>query len=193
MDIFFFFFSQNLFFSLTSSLSIGPFFFFICSSIYGALTLHLTVTVPPPTALLRCPLYWFHKFIYCKPIQPYRQLTPPSPYIITFSFLWWDYLRSPLAAFYVVVIQLPSRVWLLGTPWTATHQAPLSSTISQNLLKFMPIESVMPSTISSFAALFSSCLQSFPAPGSFPMSLLFTSGGQSIGDSATVLSVNIQG
>ena len=31
------------------------------------------------------------------------------------------------------------------TPWTATHQASLSITISQNLLKLMPIEAVMPS------------------------------------------------
>ena len=31
------------------------------------------------------------------------------------------------------------------TPWTATHQASLSITISRNLLKFMSIESVMPS------------------------------------------------
>ena len=49
-------------------------------------------------------------------------------------------------------------------------------------------------TISSSAALFSSCLQSFPAWGSFPVSWLFTSGGQSIGASApaSVLPVNIQ-
>ena len=42
---------------------------------------------------------------------------------------------------------------------------------------------------------FCSCLQSFPALGSFPMSLLFTSGGQRIGasTSASVLPVNIQG
>ena len=40
---------------------------------------------------------------------------------------------------------------------------------------------------------FSSCPQSFPAPGSFPMSWLFPSGGQSIGASACVLPVNIQG
>ena len=39
-------------------------------------------------------------------------------------------------------------------------------------------------TISSSAAPFSFCLQSFPASGSFPMSHLFTSGGQSNGDSA---------
>ena len=49
-------------------------------------------------------------------------------------------------------------------------------------------------TISSSALLFSSCLQSFPASGSFPMSQFFTSGGQSIGVSAlaSVLPMNIQ-
>ena len=41
---------------------------------------------------------------------------------------------------------------------------------------------------------FSSCLQSFPALGSFPVSQFFTSGGQSIGvsASASVLPMNIQ-
>ena len=50
-------------------------------------------------------------------------------------------------------------------------------------------------TISSSAALFSFCLQFFPAPGSFPMSWLFTSGGQNIGTSASASEVpkNIQG
>ena len=49
-------------------------------------------------------------------------------------------------------------------------------------------------TISSFVALFS-CLQSFPALGSFPRSWLFASGGQSIGASASasVLPMNIHG
>ena len=49
-------------------------------------------------------------------------------------------------------------------------------------------------TISSSVIPFSSCLQSFPASGSFPMSQLFTSGGQSIGASAlaSVLPTNIQ-
>ena len=49
-------------------------------------------------------------------------------------------------------------------------------------------------TISSSAVPFSSCLQSFPASGSFPLSQLFTSGGQSTGASASasVLPVNIQ-
>ena len=50
-------------------------------------------------------------------------------------------------------------------------------------------------SISSFAAaLLSSCPQSFPASGSFPMSRLFASGGQSIGASASasVLPMNTQ-
>ena len=49
-------------------------------------------------------------------------------------------------------------------------------------------------TISSSAVPFSSHLRSFPASGSFPMSQFFTSGGQSIGISATasVLPMNIQ-
>ena len=47
--------------------------------------------------------------------------------------------------------------------------------------------------ISSSATFFSSCPQSFPASGSFPMSWLFASGGQSIGASASVFPVNIQG
>ena len=48
-------------------------------------------------------------------------------------------------------------------------------------------------TISSWAAFFSFCPQSFPSSGSFPMSWLFASGGQKIGASASVLPINIQG
>ena len=60
--------------------------------------------------------------------------------------------------------------------------------VRHQLLEFtetMPIESVMPSAISSSVIPFSSCPQSFPASGSFPMSQLFASGGQSIGVSAS--------
>ena len=81
-----------------------------------------------------------------------------------------------------------------AVPWTATRQASLSFTISQSLLKLMSIESVMPGhpTSSSSVVPFSSCLQSFPAARSFQMCQLFTSGGQSIGASASasVLPVN---
>ena len=44
-----------------------------------------------------------------------------------------------------VVVQSLSRIWLFVIPWTAECQASLSFTISWSLLKFMSIESVMPS------------------------------------------------
>ena len=55
-----------------------------------------------------------------------------------------------------------------------------------------PLSRLCHPTISSSVALFS-CPQSFPASGSFPMSRLFASGGWSIGASASVLPMNIQG
>ena len=48
-------------------------------------------------------------------------------------------------------------------------------------------------TLSSSVIPFSSCLQSFPASGSFPMSQLFPSDGQSVGASASILPMNIKG
>ena len=78
--------------------------------------------------------------------------------------------------------------------WTASHQVSLSS-ISLNLIKLMSIESLMPSNYLIFSHPFLSCPQSFSASGSFPMSLPFTSGGHSIGASASasVLPINIKG
>ena len=87
-------------------------------------------------------------------------------------------------------VQLLSHVWLFVTPWTAAYQASLSITNSWSLLKHQWCHP----TISSSVVPFSSYLQSFPAPGSFPMSQFFPSGGQSIGvsASASVLLMNIQ-
>ena len=47
-------------------------------------------------------------------------------------------------------------------------------------------------SISSSVVLFLSCLKLFPASGSFTMCQFFTTGGQSIGASASVLSMNFQ-
>ena len=60
------------------------------------------------------------------------------------------------------------------TPWNAARQASLSLTISQSLPKFMSIESVMSSNHLILCCPFSSCPQSCPASGSFPMSRLFS-------------------
>ena len=91
-------------------------------------------------------------------------------------------------------LKLLNHIQLLATPWTAAHQASLSITNSRSLLKLKPIESVMPSNHLILYCPFSSCPQSFPASGSFPVSQFFASGGQSIGvsASASVLPMNIQ-
>ena len=70
--------------------------------------------------------------------------------------------------------------WLLPTPRAFSNSCPSSRWCHP--------------TISSSVAPFSSCLQSFPASGSFQMIQLVISGGQSIGVSASAsdLSVNIQ-
>ena len=65
------------------------------------------------------------------------------------------------------------------------HQASLSITNSQSLLKLMSIESVMPYNYLILCHPLSSFIQPFPASGSFPMSRFFTSGGQSTGVSAS--------
>ena len=91
----------------------------------------------------------------------------------------------------IVAVPSQSCVWLFATPWTAGHQASLSFTISQSLLKFMSVELVMlshqlicrpllllPSIFSSIRVIFNE-------------SALW-SGGQSSGASASVLPVNIQ-
>ena len=74
------------------------------------------------------------------------------------------------------------------------HQASLSITNSQSLLKFMSIESVMPSNHLILCCPLLLPPSIFPAPEFFPVSQFFTSGGQSIGvsASASVLPMNIQ-
>ena len=58
---------------------------------------------------------------------PCRKVSPPLPILPS----------------KIVVVQSLSCVQHLATSWTATHQAPPSSTVSWSLLKFMSIESVM--------------------------------------------------
>ena len=65
-----------------------------------------------------------------------------------------------------VVVQSPSSVQLFATPYVVAHQAPLSSTISQNLLKYMSIELVMLSNhLFLCGTLF---LSAFPSIKAFP-------------------------
>ena len=91
-------------------------------------------------------------------------------------------------------VQLLSHVQLFATPRTTARQASLSITNSRTCSNSCPSSQGCHPTISSSVIPFSSCLQSFPASGSFPMSQFFTSGGQSIGVSvsASVPPMNIQ-
>ena len=61
---------------------------------------------------------------------------------------------------------------LFVTPWTAACQASLSITNSQSPPKPCPLSQWCHTSISSSVSPFSSCPQSFPASGSFPMSQL---------------------
>ena len=79
------------------------------------------------------------------------------------------------------VVQLLSCVWLFVTPWTAVYQASLSSPTLGVCSDSCPLTWWCYLTISSSATFFCFCLQSFPASGSFPMSWVFTSGGQIFG------------
>ena len=72
----------------------------------------------------------------------------------------------------VLVVQSLSYAQLFAAPWTAVHQASLSFTISQGLLKLTSIDEWCHPTISSSVAPLSSSPQSFPASGSLPMSQL---------------------
>ena len=67
-----------------------------------------------------------------------------------------------------VVVQSLSHVWLFATPWTATHQASLSFTISHSLLRFMCIESMM---LSNHLIL---CHALFLLPSIFPSTRVFS-------------------
>ena len=92
-------------------------------------------------------------------------------------------------------VQSLSCVQFFATPWIAACQASLSITNSRSSLKLTSIESAMPSSHHILChPLLLLLPQSLPASGSFPVSQLFTSGGQSIGvsASASVLPMNIQ-
>ena len=72
-----------------------------------------------------------------------------------------------LLSFQSSSVHLLSCAQLFTTPWTAACQASQSIIISWSLLTIMSIESVMPSSHLILCHPLFSCLQSFPASGSF--------------------------
>ena len=121
----------------------------------------------------------------CDPMDCSTPCFPVLPHLLQFV---------PTHVHRVSSVQSLSCVRLFVTPWIAAHQASLSITISRSLPRLMSIESWCHPDISSSVVPFSSCSQSLPASESFPMSQLFTWGGQSTGASAlaSVLPMNTQ-
>ena len=109
--------------------------------------------------------------------------------------IWHIEIYIHISIYMYFVVQLLCFVQLFVTPWTATCQASLSFTISWSFFKLISIELWCHLNFSSSVISFSSCLQSFPESGSFPMSWLFSSGDQIIeaSASASVLAMNIKG
>ena len=117
-------------------------------------------------------------------------------------------LSEPLSYFIIIIIiggggyscdcfssvQSLSHIRLFVTPWTAAHQASLSITSSRKLLKLMSIKSVIPSNHLILCHPLLLLPSVFPSIRVFSMCQFFTSGGQSIGASASapVLPMNIQ-
>ena len=80
----------------------------------------------------------------------------------------------------------------LQSHWLQQARLPCPSPTPTPCSNSCPLSRWCHPAISSSVIPFSSCLQSLPASGSFPMSRLFTSGGPSIGAAASVLPVNTQ-
>ena len=91
-------------------------------------------------------------------------------------------------------VQVPSRVWLFATPWTAACQAFLSITKYQSLLKLISIESVMPSNHLILCLPLLLLPSIFPSIRVFSKELVLCIRWTNIGDwaSASVLPMNIQ-
>ena len=118
-----------------------------------------------------------------------------SPFFLIGLFVVCIFWRLiPCMANQFSSVQSFSHVQLFVTPWTAAHQTPLLSPTPRVHPNPCPLSWWCHPTISSSVVPFSSCLQSVPASGSFQMSQLFSSGGQSIGVSAStsVLPMNTQ-
>ena len=97
----------------------------------------------------------------------------PHNHHVIFSWSCWYLAPISLALTLLqLVIQLLSHAQLFVTPWTAAHQASLSSTISWSFLKLMSIELVMLCNHLILCHSLLLCLQSFSASESFLMSQL---------------------
>ena len=124
--------------------------------------------------------------------QEYRSGVPsPSPYKRVNNIIWEMKNNFSIQSVQFSRSVMSDSLWPHGLQHT---RLPCPSPTPRACSNSCPSSRWYYSTISSSVVSFSSCLQSFPASGSFPMSQIFTSGGQRIGISASVsvLPMNIQ-
>ena len=120
------------------------------------------------------------------------KMTPKDPHLLVLMPKC-NYLRFRSSEQFFVVQSL-SCVWLFVTPLTADTKLPCPSPSPGVCSNSGPLSRWCHPTISSSVVPFSSCLQSLPASGSFPMSQFFEYGSQNTGISAStsVLPINTQ-
>ena len=145
---------------------------------------------------------YYHQTSYCLPLLFPSQTLISYRYCSSWCFvlIFLEFRVCGNALYFIssvqfISVRLLSRVWSFATLWVSAHQASLSITNSRSSLKLTSIELVMPSSHLIKCCPLSSCPQSLPASESFPVSQLFTWGGQSAGISAfaSFLQKNIQG
>ena len=102
---------------------------------------------------------------------------------------------STVISFLLLLLLFSHRVVsnFLWPPWAASHQASLCFSISQSLLKFMSFQSMMPSNHFILCHLLLLLPSIFPSPTVFSNESALPIWWPSIGASASVLSMNIQG
>ena len=115
----------------------------------------------------------------------------PSVYTFIWEIDWWINIipgRDSVLCFSLVAQSCPT-LWPHGLQHA---RLPCPSPTPGACSNSCPLSQWCHPTNSSSVILFTSCLQSFSASGSFPTSQFFASGGQSIGASASALPLNIQ-
>ena len=119
-----------------------------------------------------CPLsWWCHSIILSSVTLFCPQSFPASGYFQMSRLFTSGGPGIGTSAVRNVSVQLLSCVRLFASPWTAVRQASLSITNSWACSNSRPLSQWCHPTIISSVIPFSSCLQSFPASGSFPVSL----------------------
>ena len=167
--------------------------FFIHSSIGGHwVCFHILAIVDNATVNLGC-IYLF-KLVFLFSLGKYTEVK----LLDLMAVMFLPFLRNLYIVFHSGCANLQSHHWCIQFS-SVTQSCP---TLCDSMDSRLPCPSPAPysnscpssqwchPTISSSVIPFSSCLQSFPASGSFPMSQ-FSSGGQSIGVLASVLPINI--